>query len=139
MVPTLEHKVVLDNAFESVKNHFERHKVAYSFGAGLVTMGFIGYVTKGRLGVTLNTPIDSDTILVRPIALFSKQIVTVVKADRQGPPSWIVECLETGEKAFSQRAMAHLKGISPTELSNHLNGRTSDVNGLHFKRLAMAA
>jgi len=102
-------------------------------------MGFIGYVTKGRLGVTLNTPIDSDTILVRPIALFSKQIVTVVKADRQGPPSWIIECIETGEKAFSQNSMAHLKGISRSKLSQHLNGSREHVDGLHFKRLAMAA
>jgi hypothetical protein len=138
-VPTVEHKIVLDNVFKNVKNHFERHKVAYSFGAGFVTMGFVGYVTKGRLGVTFNTPIDSDTIIVRPIALFSKQIVTVVKANRQGPPSWIIECIETGEKALSQNAMAHLKGISRSELSNHLNGARESVNGLHYKRLAMAA
>jgi hypothetical protein len=138
-VPTVEHKIVLDNAFKNVKNHFERHKVAYSFGAGLVTMGVIGYVTKGRLGVTFNTPIDSDTIIVRPIALFSKQIVTVVKADRQGPPSWIIECIETGEKTLSQRAMSDLKGLSQSKLSQHLNGAREHVEGLHFRRLAMAA
>jgi hypothetical protein len=138
-VPTVEHKIVLDNVFKNVKSHFERHKVAYSFGAGLVTMGFVGYVTKGRLGVTFNTPIDSDTIIVRPIALFSKQIVTVVKADRQGPPSWIIECIETGERTLSQRAMSELKGISQSELSQHLNGFRESINDLHYKRLAMAA
>jgi hypothetical protein len=48
-VPTVEHKIVLDNVFKNVRSHFERHKVAYSFGAGLAIAGITCAIMKGRI------------------------------------------------------------------------------------------
>jgi hypothetical protein len=122
-----------------LKAHYRKHKYGYGVGTGIATFCVIAVVTKGRLGISVSNPIGSDTILIRPISIFSKQIVTVIVADRKGPPSWVIECLEDELRLPSQRAMAHAKGISPSELSAHLNGRLDNVSGLHFKRVGLAA
>jgi hypothetical protein len=125
--------------YAEVKSHISRNKKEYIVFGTCFVIGFAGGVAlKGALTrVVLN--VESDQIVIKPIAIFAKQIVTVFHMGRQGPPSWITECVETGEKTLSQRAMSALKGISQAELSQHLNGKLENVDGLHFKRVALAA
>jgi hypothetical protein len=136
-VPTIEHKVTFDKAFEGVVNHVKRHKVAYSFGAGVVIVGLTCLVTRGTsLGVSEFQSGLSNAVSFEKNATLNN--VSFIFSNRQGPPSWVVRCLETGEIFSSQRAAAMFKGISATDLSTHLNGMHENANGLHFERLFLS-
>lgn len=63
------------------------------------------------------------------------QTVQTTHTGRRGSPGYKTECIETGDNARTQLALAKKMGISPTLLSAHLNGKFPDVNGLHFRRI----
>jgi hypothetical protein len=65
--------------------------------------------------------------------------VSFISANRQGPPSWVVRCLENNMICTSQQAMAQAMDLSSSELSKHLNGVLDTVQGYHFERVCMAA
>ena len=48
-MPTIEHKVTFDKAFEGIVNHVKRHKVAYSLGAGIAVAGITCLIVRGRI------------------------------------------------------------------------------------------
>ena len=95
------------------------------------SIGFtIGEAAQSTIGI-LGHKIDiKDTTL---------NMVSYISADRQGPPSWVVRCLETGDVFTSQRAAALAMNLAQDHLSNHLNGTRDNVNGYHFERICMAA
>lgn len=76
-------------------------------------------------------------------SFFSKTTVlndiSYIPANRQGPPSWVVRCLETGGIFPSQRQTAVGMDLPENELSQHLNGTIPHVRGYHFERICMAA
>jgi hypothetical protein len=65
--------------------------------------------------------------------------VSYFAANRPGPPSWVIRCLETNELFMSQAQAAFEMELLPCEISNHLNGLRDDVRGFHFERICMAA
>jgi hypothetical protein len=139
-VPTIEHKVSFDKVFDGVTNHVKRHKVAYSFGAGVAIVGVTCLVTRGisfrgGLGVSeLQSGLSNAVSFERNATLNN---VSFIFSNRQGPPSWVVRCLETKEIFSSQWLAAQQKGLSQSHLSSHLNGKRDHVNGLHFERICL--
>ena len=79
---------------------------------------------------------DVTTITVRD---GSNNVFNLYEAMRQGPPSWIVRCKETGVIFMSQSEAAQKMGLAANELSQHLNGIREHVEGYTFERIAMAA
>jgi hypothetical protein len=117
-----------------IKEHVQRHKTAYLIGAGVAIAGLTYLVTR-------KTIIGQGNVSVRALNLLSNKpnIITVIESGRQGPPSWVVRCLETDEVFTSQRGAAILKGITETHISKHLNGALENAGGFHFERICMAA
>jgi hypothetical protein len=99
---------------ERIKGHLERHKVAYSVGAGVVLTAAVFAVTKRISLQTLPLPTYMD-------------LNTASK--RLGRPSHIVKDLTTGEMWGSQGATARARGFSQSTLSKHLIRGTSDIRG----------
>jgi len=133
---------------EKVKAHVERHKVAYACGAtAVVGIGIGAIITclimrDGHIGGTIGTPAQSTIgVLGKSVKIKDSTLNTVsyISADRTGPPSWVVRCLETGDVFTSQKAAATAMGLAADHLSNHLNGLRENVGGYHFERICMAA
>lgn len=127
---------------DQTKTHVKKHQVAYSFGAGVVVAGFTCIIMRdvrsfesiGR-GIAVTAE--------RGIAVLGKKVemnnVSYFYSNRQGPPSWVVRCLETNDIFSSQSAASKYLGLTASELSQHLNGRKDHVLGYHFERICMAA
>jgi hypothetical protein len=141
-VPTVEHKIVLDNVFKNVKNHFERHKVAYSLGAGVAVAGITCLIMRGvhsqHIGRGISVTADRGISVVADRSVV-KDNVFLISARRQGAPSWVVRCLETGGIFSSQLSAAKEMNLPASELSQHLNGKMDHVRGFTFERICMAA
>ena len=121
-------------AFDKVKEHVGRHKVAYTAGAMVVVSGASFYV-----GARVGSPIaftQKGTIVGINNKLYQTVVVLV---NRQGPPSWMIRCVETGEEFLSQRSAAFTHNLTERELSRHLNGMLESVGGKHYIRTGLAA
>jgi hypothetical protein len=134
-------EIKLPNFTTGIKEHISRHKVAYSFGSGIVVAGITFCIMRG----VASQPISRGIAVTaeRGIAVLGKKVVmnnvSYISANRQGPPSWVVRCLETGDIFSSQNAAANTMGLSPAEISQHLNGMRDHVLGHHFERICLAA
>jgi hypothetical protein len=120
---------------DEIAAHVKKHKTAYIVGTTVVVTAGITYFVTRRISV------GQGNVNVRALNLLSNKpnIVTVIENGRQGPPSWVVRCVETNEWFSSQRAAAFGKGLSESELSSHLNGLRDNVRDLHFERVCLAA
>jgi hypothetical protein len=65
--------------------------------------------------------------------------VSYISSNRQGPPSWVIRCLETGGIFSSQRGASLEMDLPESEISRHLNGMIDHVRGYHFERICLAA
>jgi hypothetical protein len=65
--------------------------------------------------------------------------VSYISANRPGPPSWVVRCLETDMLFTSQKKAALEMDITPSNISRHLNGLQETAEGYHFERICMDA
>jgi hypothetical protein len=141
-VPTVEHKIVLDNVFKNVRSHFERHKIAYSFGAGLAIAGITCLIMRGvrsqHIGRGISVTADRGISVVADGSVV-KDNLFLISSRRQGAPSWVVRCLETGEIFSSQLSAAKEMNLPASELSQHFNGKMDHVRGFTFERICMAA
>ena len=141
-MPTVEHKLNFDNIVEGVKRHIKQHQVIYSLGAGV---GIAGITCLIMRDVTFTESISRGNAVTakRGIAVLGKRVVmnnvSYISSRRQGPPSWVIRCKETDQIFTSQAAAAMLMDITPSELSQHLNGRKPHALGWHFERICMAA
>jgi hypothetical protein len=140
MVPTVEHKIILDNVFKNVKSHFERHKVAYSLGAGVAVAGITclimrGTGVRGAPGVSgvRGAPTNIASFIFRSPQTVN--ITTVLDREGRGHPGWPVRNLETKRIFFSQKEAADAFGIRKGVMSGHINGKFPDIDGLHFERV----
>lgn len=125
--------------FDKVKAHVKRNEKVYLVGSFVVVSGVTFVLTRSLYVGVPSIPDGQDLVIVRAFSFLSKQkVVTFVSQNRQGPPSWVVRCIETGEVFNSQRAAAFAKGINPSDLSQHLNGLHDNVKNLHFERICLA-
>jgi hypothetical protein len=134
-------EIKLPNFTTGIKEHISRHKVAYSFGSGFIVAGITFCIMRG----VASQPISRGIAVTaeRGIAVLGKKVVmnnvSYISAHRQGPPSWVVRCLETGHIFSSQNSAALEMGILKSDLSQHLNGVKDHANGFHFERICLAA
>jgi hypothetical protein len=126
----------------NIKAHIEKHKVAYSFAAGAALAGITAVIMRD----VISQPISRGPAVTAQggnVAVLGKRAVmsnvSFVSANRPGPPSWIVRCLETNEYFSSQKKAALTMGIPQSELSQHLNGLRDTVRGRTFERICLAA
>lgn len=134
-----------------IKDHFKRHKTLY-ISIGCVAVGIGIAVLTGRIMKNL----DQRDFIVLPRRDFivpdvkgsivnygpNNGIVgnvSYISANRQGPPSWVIRCLETGQLYTSQNSAAETMGLSKSNVSRHLNGLLETAEGYHFERICMAA
>jgi hypothetical protein len=125
-----------------VKDHLKENKKFYiGLGAGVALAGITAPIVRG----VVHQPISRGISVTadRGISVVGKKVsmsnVSYISADRQGPPSWVVRCKETGAIFTSQRSAATEMGLHETEVSKHLNGLMEHVRGNHFERICMAA
>ena len=143
----------MNTRFERVKHHIQDNKRSYlAFGGGVIfAAGTMLVMRRSSISLALRetagpalrgTGENSVFSFVSPTTIAGKTTINVsqiVDAHRQGAPSWVVRCIETGETFVSQRQAALAKGLSESRLSTHLNGITENLDGLHFERICMAA
>lgn len=126
--------------FDKVKRHLKENRPVYILG-GLTLAGFTCLIVRD----VVHQPISRGIAVAadRGIAVAGRKVsmsnVSYISADRQGPPSWVVRCKETGEVFTSQRNAATEMGLPYNELSRHLNGLRDNVRGNHFERICLAA
>ena len=144
----------LPKKMSRVKTHFVKHKQLYlgiTIGAGLIMLAGITYVIvrdTSQLDQRGNSVLPQRGISVLDVKAENSQVVTnygsmgnvsYISANRQGPPSWVIRHVETGEIYTSQNSAATNLDISGSELSKHLNGLMDNVRGMTFERICMAA
>lgn len=141
-MPTVEHKIVLDNVFKNVKSHFERHKVAYSLGAGVAIAGITclimrGSRLRGGLGISglRGGPSNTASLIFKNKQTIN--VVTVLDREGRGHPGWPVRNLETKRIFFSQKEAADAIGVTESLMSAHVQGKFPDIDGLHFERVSL--
>jgi hypothetical protein len=147
-----------------MRKHFKKNKQFYiGVGTGICVAGFTCLIMREPRAVLrggTDCPIQEPTDSLRPISFTigeaaqstigilgqkvdikdtTLNMVSYISANRQGPPSWVVRCKETGEVFTSQRAAALAMELAQDHISNHLNGSRDNVNGYHFERICMAA
>lgn len=138
---------------ERIKEHFEKHKIAYSCGlTGFGVAGITWFIMRDATALHISRTIGAtaqptigglrENATIQNIVSGRNNVlksVSYISANRQGPPSWVVRCKETGAIFTSQRTAAFEMGLAQDHLSNHLNGIRDHVNGFHFERICLAA
>lgn len=128
--------------YARVKQHIKDHKELYiGLGIGVGLAGITALIMRTHSGSTIlrDTVVEAqrDIVVLGKNATLNK--VSYFDSLRQGPPSWVVRCLETGQVFTSQRAAALAMDLSEANLSQHLNGVRDHVNNFHFERICLAA
>lgn len=125
-----------------IRQHFKDNKQLYTgLAIGVGVAGFTCLIMRSCHADAQGVLDGPTKVTVQPLSFFSKQtntITTTVNRGGGGSPSYIVECLSTGEAFLSQRQAAIAKGISESILSGHLNGKFEDADGLLFRRIGVA-
>jgi lactam utilization protein B len=127
---------------DKLKDHIKKHKTLYcSVGTGVVFAGITAIVMRSVAMQSISSSVtgtagSSVTGTGKRVAISN---ISFISADRQGPPSWVVRCKETGKIFTSQRSASLEMGIIQTNLSKHLNGLQDNAEGFHFERICMAA
>lgn len=128
--------------YQTLKNHIDRHKVAYSLGSGVAIAGITYVIMKGVVlqhidrGISVVADRGISVIADRSVV---KNNVFLISSRRQGAPSWVIRCLETGGIFSSQLSAAKEMNLPSSEISKHLNGMMDDVRGFTFERICLAA
>lgn len=112
---------------ERAKRHFSRHWKFY-VGLGIGTAMTVLYF--------LERSDEEGPTFVNVLGRQTNVVVT--ELERHGHPGYLVRCEETGGVFASQNRAAEACGISPANLSQHLNGKYESAGGLHFERLGEA-
>lgn len=127
---------------ERFKKHVKEHQVIYSCVITTVVVAGITAIVMRSIAsqsISHSVTVTAD----RSVTVIGKKIVmdnvSYISADRPGPPSWVVRCIETGEIFTSQRTAALELSISATNISKQLNGLQENAEGYHFERICMAA
>jgi hypothetical protein len=125
---------------QAVKKHFIDYLEVY--GGVAIGMGIGIGIGATFVGIKTPTVIPAVAVTGKRLGIANSVLggtVNIIEAGRQGPPSWVVQCIETGEVFLSQSAAALAAGVSRSHMSNHLNGLLDHVNNQHFARICLAA
>jgi hypothetical protein len=158
----------MNEKIEKIINHVKEHKVEYILGGiTLGSAIFTGIKMRDRHAVvgnaasdgpdvaTMRSPsgkahinghTDSGKAHINGHTIFSfmgknsnnKSIVNVIEREGRGHPGYIVRCLENEIGYLSQKLACDDLDINYKHMSDHLNGRRPDINGLHFERIKVA-
>jgi hypothetical protein len=137
----MEHKLEFPQ-IEKVKKHVQKHKKEYIAAIGGAA---VATITCAIVRDIVSQPIGHGASVTakRGISVLGKKVVmhnvSYIYANRQGPPSWVVRCIETGEIFSSQNSAALTMELAPQEISKHLCGLMDHVRGYHFERICLAA
>ena len=126
---------------KTVVSHWKEHKDTYiKVGCILAGAGFTCAIMRETSSEPITVAIGDGTS--GAIGVAGKKVVmsnvSFISSNRQGSPSWVVRCVETGEVETSQKKMAQAMEIPSSKLSEHLNGKREHVDGKHFERLCVA-
>jgi hypothetical protein len=125
-----------------IKKHVKKYKIWYLCGGtAIVSAGFTWIIMRGVASQHIE---DGCTVLAKGgCTVLGKSAVTnnvsYISSNRQGPPSWVVRCIDTGNIFASQKSAALEMGIDASNLSKHLNGVFDNADGYRFERICMAA
>lgn len=113
--------------FEKVKVHLKTHKATYIVGGVCLGVGLAG-------GLGFRSNLNKAKI----VRIFSPGDDTIIQIaiPKPGNSGNTIRCLENGTIYPSQNAAAKALGLNPSTISQHLNGRASNTNGLTFEKLA---
>ena len=78
--------------YEKVRQHVERNKTVYAFGAGVVLTVATVVVTKRVIGP------NRTGMFIKKLVIKDSVFLIETYAREQGPPSYLIECVETGAK-----------------------------------------
>ena len=127
---------------DAVVTHVKKNKKVYILGSGVVIAGITYYIMRDvfshRIGRGISVAADRGISVIADRSVV-KNNVFLISSRRQGAPSWVVRCFETGEIFPSQLSAATEMNLPASELSKHLNGVMDNVRGFHFERICMAA
>src|SRR5690625_2902966 len=125
---------------QKVKGHFKKHKVKYIVGgACLVVGGTVGYyVGKHYYGGIMDviTKVEPTNVAIgKDINIENKTDITnnVTNVNMGGHVRKLVRRLSDGKIFASVTEAASEAGVSPSTMSNHLNGRESHVKGESYE------
>lgn len=132
----------MNERIEKIKKHVKDYKTEYACAAGVVagasfTFLLMRGVASHRISRDIVVAASRDIVVARENGVINN--VSYISSNRQGGPSWVVRCLETGKIFTSQRAAASGMDLSAANISQHLNGVRDNVNGYTFERICMAA
>jgi hypothetical protein len=128
-----------------VTNHVEQHKTLYSCiatgvavaGVATITCLIMRGIASQSIGPSITGTASRGIIVTGKSTVMGN--VSLISSSRQGAPSWVVRCIETGVIFTSQRSAAIAMDLIETNLSKHLNGMIDHVGGYHFERICLAA
>lgn len=120
-----------------VIEHVKKYQLVYvSIGVATITCLIMRGVASQSASRDVIVTAGRDAIVARKgIAMDN---VSFISSNRQGPPSWVVRCLETGDVFTSQNSAAAELGITATNISRQINGLQENAQGFHFERLCIA-
>lgn len=132
----------MSNRIETIKTHFHDHKQTYIIGVSCFSFAAIT-VLYMRSITSQHISRGTSVTAKRGISVLGKNVVmnnvSYISSNRQGPPSWVIRCLETNKIFTSQNAAAEAMDLPSSEISKHLNGLMDHVRGYTFERICLAA
>ena len=119
---------------QKVKDHFKKHKVAYiGVGVGLTAGVVIGAAASNTSVVNVNV----QKLFNWKTSDVTTNVTNVqVQMVRPGPKSFAVQCVESQQTWPSIRQAAKDLGVHPWVISGHLKGKSPNIDGLTFIKLA---
>lgn len=127
---------------KKANKHIKKHKTEYyCIITGVVVAGITVLIMRGTASQSISRGIsvtakDGISVLGKKVVMSN---VSYISSNRQGPPSWVIRCLETGVIFTSQASAAFEMELPASEISKQLNGMMDHVRGYHFERICLAA
>jgi hypothetical protein len=111
--------------------------VTYTVGAVGIALTAVTFVVTRRVSMR---HINATTMRIHKMTIKDSVFYIQTYARKQGPPSYVIRCIETGEIFTSQAEACRQLDIDPSRLSRHLNGHKGyeTILGNGYKRAAVA-
>lgn len=119
--------------FHKIHQHFQDNGNTYLIGVGCLAGG---YFLRGKTAPDVVQTFTDSTDNIATVINRSKNVEVVIKyLNARNYNANPVQCLDTGERWASQIEASIAKHIAPYVMSQHLNGKIPNANGLHFERV----
>lgn len=123
-----------------VKDHIRRHQTKYIVGVTVVVTAGITYAITRQVSLRY---FPTNAMRINKMTIKDNVLYFTTYARKQGPPSYVIRCVETGEIFTSQAEACRQLGIDPARMSRHLNGHPGyeivSGNTPNWTRAAIAA